>query len=60
MDSSEDASSPQSRDDAGDKVKARSDPLYEMKPDKDGFYHCPKKTESNCAHKPTKQKCIFA
>jgi hypothetical protein len=48
------------RDDSSDKVKARSDPLYDMKPDRDGFYHCPKKDESNCNHQPTKQKCIFA
>ncbi|ETN43226.1 uncharacterized protein HMPREF1541_02385 [Cyphellophora europaea CBS 101466] len=59
QDSTEDASSPGSKDD-GDKVKARSDPLYDMKPDKDGLYHCPKKNELNCTHKPTKQKCIFA
>lgn len=60
MDSTEDASSPRSGDDTMDKVKPRSDPLYDMKPAKDGFYHCPKKTESNCNHKPTKQRCIFA
>lgn len=60
MDSTEDSSSTGTRDESADKVKARSDPLYDMKPDKDGLYHCPKKTEGNCNHKPTKQKCIFA
>lgn len=43
----------------GDRVKARSDPLYDAKPDKDGWYHCPMYKETKCVHKPTKQKCIF-
>jgi hypothetical protein len=60
MDTAEDIPSPTNKDDSSEKIKPRSDPLYDMKPAKDGFYHCPKKTESNCNHKPTKQRCIFA
>ncbi|KAI1612863.1 hypothetical protein EDD36DRAFT_465010 [Exophiala viscosa] len=43
----------------GDRVKARSDPLYEARPDKSGWYHCPMYKETKCIHKPTKQKCIY-
>ncbi|KAK5040235.1 hypothetical protein LTS07_000732 [Exophiala sideris] len=43
----------------GDRVKARSDPLYEARPSKDGWYHCPMYKETKCIHKPTKQKCIY-
>ncbi|KIX04064.1 uncharacterized protein Z518_07617 [Rhinocladiella mackenziei CBS 650.93] len=48
-----------SKEDSFDKVKARSDPLYEAKADKDGLYHCPMFKEAKCTHKPTKQKCIY-
>lgn len=48
-----------SRDEPLDKVKARSDPLYEAKADKDGWYHCPMFKKLKCTHKPTKQKCIY-
>ncbi|EXJ82608.1 hypothetical protein A1O3_06421 [Capronia epimyces CBS 606.96] len=50
---------PALRDDTVDKVKARSDPLYDTKADKDGWYHCPMFIEAKCAHKPTKQRCIY-
>ena len=59
-DSADDASSPSNKDDPLEKTKPRSDPLYDMKPGKDGFYHCPKQSETDCKHKPTKQRCIFA
>jgi hypothetical protein len=48
-----------SKDEPLDKVKARSDPLYEAKPGKDGFFHCPMFGDPKCTHKPTKQKCIY-
>ena len=44
-----------------DKVKARNDPRYDARPDKDGHYHCPfNKGADKCNHKPTKQKCIYS
>ena len=44
-----------------DKVKARNDPLYDRKPDKNGLYHCPfNKKADKCNHEPTKQKCIYS
>lgn len=59
QDSNEDATSQKSKDDP-ERTKFRTDALYDTKPDKDGYYHCPKKHESGCKHDPTKQKCIFA
>lgn len=49
-----------SRNDRADKVKARSDPRYDISPDKDGNFHCPMLGDGTCNHKPTKQKCIYA
>ncbi|EHY60356.1 hypothetical protein ABEF92_005880 [Exophiala dermatitidis] len=50
-----------SRDEQVDKLKARSNPLYDAKPDRDGWYRCPLVKEAKCAHKhkPTKQRCIY-
>ncbi|EXJ90859.1 hypothetical protein A1O1_03964 [Capronia coronata CBS 617.96] len=50
---------PLPKDEAVDKVKARSDPLYGAKADRNGWYHCPMFSQSKCAHKPTKQRCIY-
>ncbi|KAK5227439.1 hypothetical protein LTR47_008717 [Exophiala xenobiotica] len=45
---------------SGDKLKARTDPLYDAKPDSNGFYHCPMSADHKCpSHAPTKQKCIY-
>lgn len=41
-------------------ASARTDPMYDTKPDQTGHYHCPMKLELKCNHAPTKQKCIFA
>lgn len=44
-----------------DKVKARNDPRYDAKPDRDGLYHCPfDKGADKCNHQATKQKCIYS
>lgn len=48
-----------SKDDQVDKVKARSHPLYEAKPQEDGKFHCPMKSKSGCNHEPTGQRCIY-
>ena len=42
----------------------RTDPLYQAKPDGDGYYRCPfiEQGEKGCKegkHKPTKQKCTY-
>ncbi|KAL6248069.1 hypothetical protein RBB50_005417 [Rhinocladiella similis] len=47
-------------DSSGDKAKVRNSPLYDAKPDEDGYFHCPMVKEHQCkSHKPTKQKCIY-
>jgi hypothetical protein len=56
---SSDADSTPSKTD-NERINYRTDPLYDMEPDSDGFYHCPKKHETKCDHKPVKQKCLFA
>jgi hypothetical protein len=49
------------KDDSSDRVKARNNPLYNAKPDKDGLYRCPfTKRADKCNHQPTKQKCIYS
>ncbi|KAK4983567.1 hypothetical protein LTR66_006335 [Elasticomyces elasticus] len=40
-------------------VKYRSDALYQVGPNADGQYHCPKEGTETCAHKPTKLKCNY-
>jgi hypothetical protein len=49
------------KDDSSDRAKARNNPLYNAKPDKDGLYRCPFiKRADKCNHQPTKQKCIYS
>ncbi|CAE7033711.1 hypothetical protein PTNB85_03816 [Pyrenophora teres f. teres] len=38
---------------------ARSHPLYQQSPDKDGKYHCPEEGKAGCSHKPTALKCNY-
>lgn len=38
---------------------ARSHPLYQKLPDKDGKYHCPEEGNAGCSHKPTPLKCNY-
>jgi hypothetical protein len=38
---------------------ARSHPLYQRLPDKDGKYHCPEEGNAGCSHKPTPLKCNY-
>lgn len=38
---------------------ARSHPLYQQEPDKDGKYHCPEEGNPGCNHKPTALKCNY-
>jgi hypothetical protein len=38
---------------------ARSHPLYQQTPDKDGKYHCPEEGKTGCNHKPTSLKCNY-
>jgi hypothetical protein len=38
---------------------ARSHPLYQQTPDKDGKYHCPEEGKTGCNHKPTGLKCNY-
>ncbi|KAH5617461.1 hypothetical protein HBI23_256440 [Parastagonospora nodorum] len=38
---------------------ARSHPLYQQSREKDGKYHCPRKGETGCSHKPTSLKCHY-
>ncbi|KAH9866142.1 hypothetical protein J1614_008706 [Plenodomus biglobosus] len=38
---------------------ARSHPLYQQLPDKDGKYHCPEEGNAGCSHKPTSLKCNY-
>lgn len=38
---------------------ARSHPLYQRLPDKDGKYHCPEEGKPGCTHKPTPLKCNY-
>lgn len=38
---------------------ARSHPLYQQTPDKDGKYHCPEEGKAGCSHKPTALKCNY-
>ncbi|KAF1835172.1 hypothetical protein BDW02DRAFT_597564 [Decorospora gaudefroyi] len=38
---------------------ARSHPLYQQGPDKDGKYHCPEEGKAGCSHKPTSLKCNY-
>jgi hypothetical protein len=38
---------------------ARSHPLYQQTPDKDGKYHCPEEGKTGCTHKPTSLKCNY-
>lgn len=38
---------------------ARSHPLYQQLPDKDGKYHCPEEGNAGCSHKPTALKCNY-
>ena len=38
---------------------ARSHPLYQQTPDKDGKYHCPEEGKTGCSHKPTALKCNY-
>ncbi|CAN9229411.1 unnamed protein product [Alternaria alternata] len=38
---------------------ARSHPLYQQTPDKDGKYHCPEEGKAGCTHKPTALKCNY-
>ena len=38
---------------------ARSHPLYQQLPDKDGKYHCPEEGKTGCSHKPTALKCNY-
>ncbi|KAI8943124.1 hypothetical protein NX059_001155 [Plenodomus lindquistii] len=38
---------------------ARSHPLYQKLPDKDGKYHCPEEGSTSCNHKPTPLKCNY-
>jgi hypothetical protein len=41
---------------------ARNHPLYkDVKPQADGFYHCPFENDANeeCTHKPEKLKCNY-
>jgi hypothetical protein len=38
---------------------ARSHPLYQKLPDKDGKYHCPEEGKPGCGHKPTPLKCNY-
>lgn len=38
---------------------ARSHPLYQQLPDKDGKYHCPEEGKPGCNHKPTPLKCNY-
>jgi hypothetical protein len=38
---------------------ARSHPLYQQSPDKDGKYHCPEEGKAGCSHKPTPLKCNY-
>jgi hypothetical protein len=38
---------------------ARSHPLYQRMPDKDGKYHCPEEGNAGCSHKPTPLKCNY-
>jgi hypothetical protein len=38
---------------------ARSHPLYQQTPDKDGKYHCPEEGNAGCSHKPTPLKCNY-
>ncbi|KAH7386109.1 hypothetical protein BKA66DRAFT_569410 [Pyrenochaeta sp. MPI-SDFR-AT-0127] len=38
---------------------ARSHPLYQQLPDKDGKYHCPEEGKAGCTHKPTPLKCNY-
>lgn len=62
QDNCEDGSGSPSKD-KDERPTARTDPLYNTKPDKDGFYHCPHYndgTDKACKHAPVKQKCIFA
>jgi hypothetical protein len=38
---------------------ARSHPLYQRLPDKNGKYHCPEEGNAGCSHKPTSLKCNY-
>jgi hypothetical protein len=38
---------------------ARSHPLYNQLPDKNGKYHCPEEGKAGCSHKPTPLKCNY-
>ncbi|KAF2278732.1 uncharacterized protein EI97DRAFT_217765 [Westerdykella ornata] len=38
---------------------ARSHPLYQAQPHKDGKYHCPNEGKPGCTHKPTPLKCNY-
>lgn len=38
---------------------ARSDPLYNQEPDKDGNYHCPFAKTQDCGHPPARLKCNY-
>ncbi|CAO2651814.1 Nn.00g000970.m01.CDS01 [Neocucurbitaria sp. VM-36] len=38
---------------------ARSHPLYQQLPDKDGKYRCPEEGKAGCNHKPTPLKCNY-
>jgi hypothetical protein len=40
-------------------VQPRNHHLYKALPGKDGLYRCPFARETQCAHKPTKQKCSY-
>ena len=57
-----DSSDSPSQEDSLDRVKARNDPRYDAKPDKDGYYRCPyNNNPDKCNnHKATKQKCIYS
>ena len=38
---------------------ARSHPLYQQLPDKNGKYHCPEEGKTGCSHKATSLKCNY-
>ena len=56
--SSTEARSPP-KEDHSIREKARTDPLYDAKPDKNGKYICPKFIQGQCNHPPTQQRCVY-
>ena len=56
--SSTEARSP-SKEDTTPREKARTHPLYNSKPDKNGKFHCPMMKQGQCNHPPTPQRCVY-